>query len=372
MRIPFYNLAAEHDWLRPELDEAYRRVVSSGWFILGPEVEAFEREFAAYCGAQACIGVANGLDALRLSLRALGVGRGDEVIVAAHTFVATWMAVADVGATPVACEPEPGGAAIGTAAVERLITPRTRAVIPVHLYGVPAPVDDLAELCGASGLHLVEDAAQAHGARRRGRSCGSFGAAGCFSFYPSKNLGALGDGGGIVTSDIGLAKRLRRLRNYGSAVKYQVEEEGWNSRLDELHAAFLRVKLTRLDELNARRNALAQIYLDGLADLDGVALPQVSSGDAPVWHLFVLRTRERDALRAHLADAGIETGLHYPIPVYRMAPFRKYAPPAHGASDLLAAESLSLPLWPLMKTESAETVRDAVRTFFVRMRRAER
>jgi dTDP-3-amino-3,4,6-trideoxy-alpha-D-glucose transaminase len=332
VKIPFYNLAAEHEALRPELDAAYRRVMASGWFILGPEVEAFEREFAAYCGADACVGVANGLDALRLALRALGVGPGDEVIVPAHTFVATWLAIADVGATPVPCEPEPGNFAISAAGVETLITRRTRAVLPVHLYGAPAPVEALAKLCQARGMHLVEDAAQAHGARHRGRRCGSFGIAGCFSFYPSKNLGALGDGGAILTSDEGFANHLRRLRNYGAEVKYRVEEAGWNSRLDELHAAFLRVKLARLDEMNARRTALAEIYLQGLADIENVILPKISPDDEPVWHLFVIRTRARHRLRAHLAEAGIE----------------------------------SLPFWPLMSHDSVARVCDAIRAFFAR------
>ena len=305
MSIPFYDLAAEHKRYRGDLDDAYARVMAGGQFILGRELEAFEGEFARYCGAAEAIGVGNGLDALRLSLRALDIGPGDEVIVAAHTFAATWIAIVDVGATPVPCEPDRERFFISAEGVAPLITPRTRAIIPVHLYGIPAPVDGLAELCRTHGLLLLEDAAQAHGALHNGRSCGTVGAAGCFSFYPSKNLGALGDGGAIVTSDGYLAKRLRRLRNYGSVVKYHIEEAGWNSRLDELQAAFLRVKLVRLNETNALRVALAGEYQKHLAGVAGVELPWAAPGDEPVWHLFPIRVGERDSLQMHLAAAGI-------------------------------------------------------------------
>jgi dTDP-4-amino-4,6-dideoxygalactose transaminase len=366
MTIPFYDLAAEHKRYRADLDDAYARVMAGGQFILGRELEAFEREFARYCGAADAIGVGNGLDALRLSLRAFDVGPGDEVIVAAHTFAATWMAIVDVGATPVPCEPDRERFFISAEGVAPLITPQTRAVIPVHLYGIPAPVDGLAALCRTHGLHLLEDAAQAHGALHNGRPCGTVGAAGCFSFYPSKNLGALGDGGAIVTSDSYLAKRLRRLRNYGSAVKYHVEEAGWNSRLDELQAAFLRVKLMRLNETNALRVALAGEYQKNLAGVPGVELPRATPGDEPVWHLFPIRVDERDSLQMHLAAAGIQTAIHYPIPVYRMAPFRSYGPAAASESDRLAAEVLSVPFWPTMPSSVVARVCDDIRAFMAR------
>ncbi len=362
--IVFYDLAAEHDLFRAELDEAYRRVVDRSRFILDREVESFESEFARYCETAEAVGVANGLDALTLSLRALGVGSGDEVIVAAHTFVATWLAVVNVGATPVPCEPDPGRYSISSAGVAPLITTRTRAVIPVHLYGIPAPVDGLAELCRAHKLHLLEDAAQAHGAYHKGRACGSVGKVGCFSFYPSKNLGALGDGGAVITSDSGLAKSLRRLRNYGSSTKYHADEAGWNSRLDELQAAFLRVKLAHLPKLNGRRRALASQYAQCLEGLNRIMLPKAPVGDVPAWHLFVIRAPERDKLRAHLAASGIETAVHYPIPVYRMPPFKRYGPSQRTESDRIASEVLSLPFSPMMPAADATWVCAEIREFF--------
>ncbi len=363
MTIAFYDLGAEHARLRTELDAAYRRVMAGGLFVLGPELEAFEREFAGYCGAATAIGVGNGLDALKLSLRALDIGPGDEVIVAAHTFVATWLAIADTGAIPIACEPAPGAFHINADGVAPLITPRTRAVIAVHLYGLPAPVSGLAALCRAHGVHLVEDAAQAHGARHRGQRCGTAGIAGCFSFYPSKNLGALGDGGAVVTSDDGLAKRLRGLRNYGMNARREVEEHGWNSRLDELQAALLRVKLARLDESNALRAAVAGEYQRQLAGVGGITVPTAPVEDEAVWHLFPIRLRRRDALRAHLLAAGIQTGIHYAAPIYRMAPFLAYGPSGETVSDRLSAELLSLPFWPAMPIEAVTRVCDEIRTF---------
>jgi dTDP-3-amino-3,4,6-trideoxy-alpha-D-glucose transaminase len=363
MAIPFYDLAQETRALRAELDRAYRRVMDRGWFVLGQEVAAFEGEFAAYCGARECVGVANGLDALKISLRAIGVGQGDEVIVAAHTFVATWLAIAAVGAKPVPCEPDVGKATISATSAEVLLTPRTRAILPVHLYGFPAPLAELAALCGLHGLHLVEDAAQAHGARSDGLTCGSVGVVGCFSFYPSKNLGAFGDAGAIVVSDPALALRLRRLRNYGSSEKYRVEEEGWNSRLDEMQAAFLRVKIAHLDAANASRVRLAQAYRERLAGLDGVASIEPDARDAPVWHVFVIRARERDRLRASLAEAGIDTAIHYPIPIYRMPPFRDFGPRQETESDRLAQQVLSLPFWPDMPVDVIDRVCDVIRAF---------
>lgn len=359
--IPFYDLAAENQRFRPELDEAYRRVMEGGNFILGSEVDRFESEFARFCGADEAVGVGSGLDALKLSLRALNIGPGDEVIVAAHTFVATWMAIVDVGATPVPCEPDPGSFLISDMGVAPLITTRTRAVIPVHLYGFAAQIGGLARLCATHGLHLVEDAAQAHGARHGGRACGSAGSAGCFSFYPSKNLGALGDGGAVVSSDPDLVKRLRSLRNYGSGSKRFAEETGWNSRLDELQAAFLRVKLARLKETNALRVRAAHAYEEQLRGVAGITLPRSGPEDEPVWHLYPIQVQQRDALRAWLLEAGIQTGIHYEKPVYRMERFRAFGPNKATPSDRLSAELLSLPFWPTITMGIIERVCGEIR-----------
>ena len=361
--IPFLDLAAEHALLRPGLDAAYARVMNAGQWILGPELKAFEAEFAALCQSRHALGVGNGLDAISLALRALNIGPGDQVVVPAHTFVATWLAVLAVGATPVACEPAPGSYNITAAMVAPLITPQTRAVITVHLHGHPADPLGLADLCATHGLPLIEDAAQAHGATSHGRVMGSIGRIGCFSFYPTKNLGALGDGGAVVTSDDALADRLSLLRNYGTREKYVTETIGTNSRLDELQAAFLRVKLANFATMCAQRRAVAARYLDALSDLPGLHLPGTPSCDAPVWHLFTLRSPRRDALRAALADQGIATGLHYPVPVYRNPPFAAFAPAAETESDRISREVLSLPFWPTLSTDRIDRICAAIRRF---------
>ena len=361
--ILFYDLAAEHAALRPALDAAYARVMNAGQWILGPELRAFEVEFAALCQTKHALGVGNGLDALTLALRAMDIGPGDEVVVPAHTFVATWLAILAVGATPVACEPEAGSYNISARMVSPLITGRTKAVICVHLYGHPSDPAGLAGLCAAHGLPLIEDAAQAHGAVSGGRVVGSFGRIGCFSFYPTKNLGALGDGGAVVTDDDRLAERLGLLRNYGAREKYFTDMIGTNSRLDELQAGFLRAKLDQFAGMVAARRRVAGRYLDGLANLPGLTLPATPEGDEPVWHLFVVRTRRRDALRAHLAEAGIATGLHYPVPVYRNPPFSAFAPVGETESDRLSQEVLSLPLWLSLSEAQSARVCAAVRQF---------
>lgn len=375
--IPFLDLAAEHALLRPSLDAAYARVMAAGLWILGPELRAFEAEFAALCQSRHALGVGNGLDAITLALRALNIGPGDQVVVPAHTFVATWLAVLAVGATPVACEPAPGSYNINAAMVAPLITQHTRAVIAVHLYGHPADPVGLSALCAAHDLPLIEDAAQAHGATSQAhgaasqahgaaslaRVVGSFGRIGCFSFYPTKNLGALGDGGAVVTSDDALAERLALLRNYGAREKYFTDEIGTNSRLDELQAAFLRAKLANFATMCAQRRAVAARYLDALADLPDLILPATAAGDAPVWHLFVVRSPRRDALRAALAEQGIATGLHYPVPVYRNAPFAAFAPPLETESDRIAQQALSLPFWPTLPDDQIARVCTAIRSF---------
>ncbi|HEY1377691.1 MAG TPA: DegT/DnrJ/EryC1/StrS family aminotransferase [Gemmataceae bacterium] len=363
--IPFLDVGAGYRELRADLDAAYHRVMDAGWFILGREVDAFEAEFAAYCGVGYCVSVGNGLDALYLALRGYDIGPGDEVIVPATTFVATWLAVTATGAAPVAVEPDPATHSIDPDRVAAAVTPRTRAIIPVHLYGQPADMDAIRAIARAHGLRVIEDAAQAHGARYQGRRAGSLGDCACFSFYPGKNLGCFGDGGAITTDDGELADRLRLLRNYGARQKYQHETAGGNSRLDELQAAFLRAKLPLLDEWNRRRARLAALYSDALADVPGLTLPHVPEWADPAWHLFVVRHPRRDDLQRHLAAAGIGTVVHYPIP--------PHCTPAYAACDWrggplpvterLAGEVLSLPIGPHLAEWEAHQVCAAVRAF---------
>ena len=362
--IPVLDLAAEQALLRPELDAAWARVLDGNALILGPELRAFEAEFAAYCGTTHALGVGNGLDAITLALRALGIGPGDQVIVPAHTFVATWLAVMAVGATPVPCEPAPGTFTISAAMTAPLRTPKTKAVIAVHLYGHPADPAGLAALCHAHGIALIEDAAQAHGATHQGQPMGSFGQIGCFSFYPTKNLGALGDGGAVTTSDPALAEKLALLRNYGAREKYYTDEIGTNSRLDELQAAILRVKLAHAPHFTALRRDVAARYTAALADIPGLILPATRPGDDPVWHLYVLRTRQRDASRAHLTAANIATGLHYPVPVCRNRPFATFGPAHETETDRISAQALSLPFWPLMPAAAVDRTAAEIRAFF--------
>jgi dTDP-4-amino-4,6-dideoxygalactose transaminase len=346
MTTAFLDLSATHVACGEELQAAFARVLDKGHFILGDEVAAFEAEFAQYCGAQQCIGVGNGLDALHLILRAMHIGAGDEVIVPAHTFIATWLAVTQSGAKPVPVESQPGGYNIDPLQVEAAITPNTRAIIAVHLYGEPADMDALRVIADRHGLRLIEDAAQAHGVRYKGRRTGSLGDAAAFSFYPTKNLGALGDGGAITTSDAALADSVRLLRNYGSRIKYQHDIAGYNTRLDELQAALLRIKLRRLDELNAARQQVARQYLDALSGVTGLHLPHPADFSEPVWHLFVIRSAQRDELAKALAERGIATKIHYPVPCHLQGAYRDDGFPALEATTRLSQEILSLPMWP--------------------------
>ncbi len=367
MAVPFLDLQSIYRQDAPAYDGAYRRVMDSGCWILGPELAAFEQEFASLSGVGHAVGVGNGLDALTLALRVAGIGPGDDVLVPAHTFIATWLAVRNCGATPVPVEPAPGGFNIDCAGVEAALTPRTRAVLPVHLYGQPAgTLEGMARLCSERGLVLIEDAAQAHGALHHGRPVGSFGRLAGFSFYPGKNLGAFGDGGAVVTNDDRLAEALRRERNYGSLRRYEHETAGVNSRLDELQAAFLRVRLARLPDHNARRRAQAALYRERLAGIAGLALPGESAADLPVWHLYVVRTPKRDALSSWLDEQGVQTLVHYPRPVYRYPPFASAAPAAGSPSDLLCAQVLSLPIGPHIEAPQVHAVCDAVAQFFRR------
>ena len=355
--IPFLDLKAPHVELRPEIDAAIARVLDSGWYILGPEVEAFEAEFAGYCQADHAIGLANGLDALHLALRAMDVGPGDEVIVPSNTYIATWLAVSQCGATPVPVEPDPATHNIDPARIEAAITPRTRVILPVHLYGQPADLDPILAIARKHGLRVLEDGAQAHGARYKGRRIGGHGDAVAWSFYPGKNLGALGDGGAVTTNDAQIADRLRVLRNYGSRVKYVNEVAGYNSRLDPLQAAVLRVKLAHLDDWNARRTVLAQAYLDGLRDT-GLVLPHVPDWAQPAWHLFVVRHRQRDDLQRALSEAGIGSLIHYPIPPHKQQAYAEAGYPADAfpLASQLATEVLSLPMGPQLAIGQAEEV----------------
>lgn len=357
--VPFLDLRAAYLELRAGIDAAVARVLDSGHYVGGPEVERFEAEYAAYCEARECVGVGNGLDALRLVLAALEIGPGDEVLVPSNTFIATWLAVAQVGAVPVPVEPDPATCNIDPARIEAAITPRTRAIVPVHLYGQPADLDPILAIARRRGLRVVEDAAQAQGARYRGRRIGAHGDAVCWSFYPGKNLGALGDAGAITTDDAALAQRLRMLRNYGSRTKYVHEAAGVNSRLDPIQAAVLGVKLARLDDWNARRRAVAARYLDGLHGT-GLVLPTVPDWAEPVWHLFVVRHAERDALQRGLSAVGVGTLIHYPTPPHHQGAFAPMRAVELPISERIHREVLSLPIGPQLSAAQAGRVVEAV------------
>ncbi|MGY8710070.1 DegT/DnrJ/EryC1/StrS family aminotransferase [Bradyrhizobium sp. 18BD] len=363
MLIEFLNLGRVNARYEPAIRDAIDRVLGSGYYLLGEEAAAFEREFASYCGVKHCIGVANGLDALHLILRGYDIGEGHEVIVPANTFIATWLAVSLVGARIVPIEPDGSTWNIDPKRIEEVITPRTRAIMPVHLYGCPADMDAVREIARRHHLRVVEDAAQAHGARYRGRRAGGLGDAAGFSFYPGKNLGALGDGGAITTSDDELADRLRKLRNYGSSIKYQHDILGVNSRLDEIQSAVLRVKLAHLDAENARRAALANIYREALAATP-VELIRLSDEMESVWHLFVVRTPERDALRDFLTSRGVGTQIHYPVPCHRQGAYAHQAWPDLPTTDRLQSQILSLPMSPYLSADDAAHVARLVAEFF--------
>ena len=360
--IPFLDLREAYQSIQDEIEAALLASTRTGWYIFGPDVQAFESEFANYCEAAHCVGVANGLDALQLALRALEVGPGDEVIVPTNTYIATWLAVSHVGAKPVPVEPLEGTLNINPAGIEAAITPQTRAILPVHLYGQPADLDPIMIIAREHGLKVLEDAAQAHGARYKGRRIGSHGDAVAWSFYPGKNLGALGDGGAITTNDPEVADRIRILHNYGSREKYVNEVRGFNSRLDPVQAAVLRVKLRCLDKWNARRRRVAKSYLEGLAGTDS-KLPEVPSWADPVWHLFVIRHPHRDRLQQRLTEAGIGTLIHYPIPPHRQAAYAdsRFSADNFPLATALADQVLSLPMGPHLSSEQVEQVIAAVK-----------
>lgn len=357
MKVPFLDLRAAYLELKPEIDAAIARVLDSGHYILGPEVEAFEEEWAAYCEAQHAIGVANGLDALHLALRAMDVGPGDEVIVPSNTYIATWLAVSQCGATPVPVEPVEATYNIDPARIEGAITPRTKVILPVHLYGQPADLDPILDLAQRYGLRVLEDAAQAHGARYKGKRIGGHGDAVAWSFYPGKNLGAMGDAGAVTTDDPYIADRVRVLRNYGSRTKYVNEVAGFNSRLDPLQAAVLRIKINRLDEWNLRRRRVAERYVQLLNDA-GLILPRVMAGTTCSWHLFVVRTDDRATLIRELENAGIGVLIHYPTPPHQQKAYSRHdriigtLPIATSVSQ----QVLSLPIGPHVEASQVDHV----------------
>ena len=359
MRVPFLDVRAGYEELREEIDEAVARVLRSGRYILGEEVEAFEEQFSAYCNASHAVGVGNGLDALHLAILACGIGPGDEVIVPSNTFIATWLAVTYAGAVPVPVEPDPATHNLDPARIEAAITPRTKAILPTHLYGQPAHLDPMLEIARRHGLRVIEDAAQAHGARYKGRRIGGHGDAVAWSFYPGKNLGAFGDGGAVTTNDADVAERVRMLRNYGSREKYVHELKGFNSRLDPLQAAILAVKLRHLDEWNGRRGQIARLYSERLAG-SHVEPPFVPDHADPSWHLYVIRSGRRDRLADELRAAGIETLVHYPIPPHRQRAYADFASLDLPVADQLAATVLSLPIGPHLPLALAEQVADVI------------
>jgi dTDP-4-amino-4,6-dideoxygalactose transaminase len=361
VRVPFTNLANLHAPIASEMTEAITRVVQRSWFVLGEEVAAFETEFAAYCGTDYCVGVGSGTEALHLALLACGVGPGDEVITVGHTFIATALAISWTGATPVLVDVDPSTYTMDPARVAEAITPRTRAIVPVHLYGQCADMAPIVALAERHELWVVEDAAQAHGATYNGRRAGALGHLGCFSFYPTKNLGALGDGGAITTRDAALDRRLRSLRNYGQSRKYYHEECGFNSRLDEIQAAVLRVKLRHLDTWNEARRRTAAVYDASLGEF--VQIPYARPGGKHVYHLYVVADDDVSGLERTLAARGVMTQRHYPVPVHQQ---KAYARLPHRADDLrhtdrLCNSILSLPMCPGLPEAAVAEVVDAIR-----------
>jgi dTDP-4-amino-4,6-dideoxygalactose transaminase len=363
VKVSFVDFVSPYRELKAELDGAYFRFMESAWYVLGKEVEAFEAEYAAYCGTKYCIGVGNCLDAMHLVLRAWDIGDGDEVIVPSNTYIATWLAISYAGARPVPVEPDPRTFNLDPDRIAEAITPRTRAIMPVHLYGQPADMGPIMALAEKHGLKVLEDAAQAQGARYRGRRVGSLGHAAGHSFYPTKNLGALGDAGAVTTDDAGLADKVRMLRNYGSKQRYYNEVKGVNSRLDEIQAAFLRVKLRHLDDWNSRRKRIAQYYMAEFSTLNSqLIVPFAPEWADPVWHLFVIRHPQRDVLQKKLTDAGIGTLIHYPVPPHLAGAYTGVA--LSNGPFPIAEESacsvLSLPIGPHLTTEQVHTVANAV------------
>lgn len=357
MDVPFAIFNPMHEEIKEELQRAFKEVMDNSWFILGEQVEKFEEEYAAYCGCKYCIGCGNGLDAIYLILKAMNIGPGDEVIIPSNTFIATALAVSYSGASVVFVEPDINTYTVKAEAVKERITEKTKAVIAVHLYGRPAEMDKLSELCKDEGVKLIEDAAQAHGAKNKGKIVGGLGDAAAFSFYPGKNLGALGDGGAVVTNDKDLAEKIKALRNYGSREKYQHLYKGNNTRLDEMQAAFLRVKLVSLDKWNNARQEIALKYLKGINNTK-IILPKGNDNSESVWHLFVIRSDRRNELQQYLKERGVHTVIHYPVPIHLQEAYKELN---LGIGDLPIAEEiaetvLSIPMWYGMDDEEINYV----------------
>lgn len=364
--VPFVDLAAQQATIQTEITSAIQRVLSECNFVLGPQVEEFERDFARFVGCEHAVGVSSGLDALRLSLMAVGIGPGDEVILPANTYIATALAISAIGARPVLVDCDPRTYNIDVNLVESAITPHTKAIIPVHLTGQAADMDPILEIAGRHGLTAIEDAAQSHGTLYKGRSCGSLGSMGCFSFYPSKNLGAYGDGGMVTTDDPELAARIRWLRNYGQTAKYRHTEKGLNARLDTLQAAILSVKLRHLPRWNKARAAHAEGYKNLLTGVGDLVFQQQSRYSTHVYHLFIMETEWRDALRKHLDAREIHTGIHYPIPIHLQQAYKDlgYREGDFPETERLTKRMLSLPMFPELRREQIERVAGEIKEFF--------
>lgn len=367
MKVPFLDLRQTYLELGREIDAAVKEVFNGGWYILGENVRRFEEEFASFCGAKYCVGVGNGMDALMLVLKAYNIGPGDEVIIPANTYIATALAVSNVGAKPVLVEPELVTYNIDPLGIENSITSKTKAVLAVHLYGQTADMTQIRKLCLKYGVKLLEDAAQAHGAKHNGIKAGALGDAAGWSFYPGKNLGAFGDAGAVTTNDPVVAEYVRIARNYGSEQKYYNAMKGENSRLDEIQAAILRVKLRHLDEWNRRRSEIARFYLGRLkSQSHELALPEVGEGNEHVWHLFTVRSNRRDELRAHLEKKGIGTLIHYPVPIYNQEAYKdiSHLKSDYPISNTISDQILSLPMGPHLSKNEAEYVCESVNSFF--------
>jgi dTDP-4-amino-4,6-dideoxygalactose transaminase len=369
--VPFVDLGAQYVTIQTEISVAIQRVLSECNFVLGPQVEEFELSFARFVGCQHAVGVSSGLDALRLALMAVGIGPEDEVILPANTYIATALAVSTVGARPVLVDCDPQTYTIDVNLIESAVTPRTRAIIPVHLTGQAADMDPILEVADRHGLRVIEDAAQSQGTLYKGRSCGSVGSVGCYSFYPSKNLGAYGDGGMVTADDPGLAQRLRRLRNYGQTAKYRHTEKGLNARLDTLQAAILSVKLRYLRRWNKVRAAHAGEYRDLLSEVGDLVFQQEASYSTHIYHLFIVETKWRDALREHLDTHGIQTGIHYPLPIHLQRAYKDlgYRRGDFPETERLAKRMLSLPMFPELRREQIERVAEVIEWFFADGRR---
>jgi len=367
MDVPFLDLKETYLALEDEIDAAVKSVLKGGWYILGENVRRFEAEFAAYCGCRHCVGVGSGMDALELMLKAHGIGPGVEVIVPANTYIATALAVSRVGAIPILIEPDPNTCNLDPSRIEPALTPKTRAVMAVHLYGQTADMTTIQSICQKHDLKLLEDAAQAHGAMHHGIKAGALGDGAGFSFYPGKNLGAFGDGGAVVTNDPNVADYVRTARNYGSEKKYYNALKGMNSRLDELQAAVLRVKLKHLDPWNQRRSEIAQLYRDQIEPQGSeLVLPHVEDGNQHVWHLFTIRSTRRNELQAFLKNRGIGTLIHYPVPLYRQEAYKelRHLNDSFPISNAISEQILSLPMGPHLSREAALHVCEELNRFF--------